>query len=165
MFQVILPEGAHNVVALPPFESVTEARTERFTFLDSPGSGRPVVILKMKNVVKEHNVMLKVSAVVARSRMRPAESGQLFAEFCRAMPSIHRCRAGLPLSPSKLLLFVVCLRSWMARTSLAACLPCYVRGPTRSQTPSRYLKPLPYPPSLPLLSSPAPPSCASAVSR
>ena len=58
--QVILPEGAHNVVALPPFEGVSEARTERFTFLDTTGSGRPVVILKMKNVVKEHNVMLKV---------------------------------------------------------------------------------------------------------
>lgn len=58
--QVILPEGAHNVVALPPFEGVSEARTERFTFLDTTGSGRPVVIMKMKNVVKEHNVMLKV---------------------------------------------------------------------------------------------------------
>lgn len=57
---MILPEGAHNIIALPPFEAVTEARTERFTFLDTPGSGRPVVIMKMKNVVKEHNVMLKV---------------------------------------------------------------------------------------------------------
>ncbi|CAM9567407.1 unnamed protein product, partial [Hapterophycus canaliculatus] len=58
--KVILPEGAHNIVALPPFEGVSEARTERFTFLDTTGSGRPVVIMKMKNVVKEHNVMLKV---------------------------------------------------------------------------------------------------------
>lgn len=58
--QVILPEGAHNIVALPPFEGVSEARTERFTFLDTTGSGRPVVVLKMKNVVKEHNEMLKV---------------------------------------------------------------------------------------------------------
>ncbi|CAN0495847.1 unnamed protein product, partial [Scytosiphon promiscuus] len=61
--QVILPEGAHNIVALPPFEGVSEARTERFTFLDTTGSGRPAVIMKMKNVVKEHNVMLKVTRI------------------------------------------------------------------------------------------------------
>eukprot|EP00903_Cladosiphon_okamuranus_P016026 g14798.t1 len=67
--KVILPEGAHNIVALPPFEGVSEARTERFTFLDTAGSGRPVVILKMKNVVKEHNVMLKVTYDFNRARM------------------------------------------------------------------------------------------------
>lgn len=59
--KVILPEGAYNVMALPPFEGVLESRTERYTFLDTKWGGRPVVILKMKNVVKEHNVMLKVS--------------------------------------------------------------------------------------------------------
>lgn len=57
---MILPEGAHNIVALPPFEGISEARTERFTYLDTPWSGRPVLILKMKNVVKEHNVNIKV---------------------------------------------------------------------------------------------------------
>ncbi|CAN0277993.1 unnamed protein product [Pylaiella littoralis] len=67
--KVILPEGAHNVVALPPFESVSEARTERFTFLDTTGSGRPVVIMKMKNVVKEHNVKMKVTYDFNRARM------------------------------------------------------------------------------------------------
>lgn len=67
--KVILPEGAHNIVALPPFEGVSEARTERFTFLDTTGSGRPVVIMKMKNVVKEHNVMLKVTYDFNRARM------------------------------------------------------------------------------------------------
>lgn len=49
-------------MAFPPFEGVSESRTERYTFLDTLGGGRPVVILKMKNVVKEHNVMLKVKA-------------------------------------------------------------------------------------------------------
>lgn len=58
--QVILPEGAHNVVATPPFESITQSRTDRYTFLDMKGGGRPVVIMKMKNVVKDHNVMLQV---------------------------------------------------------------------------------------------------------
>ncbi|CAM9540554.1 unnamed protein product [Ascophyllum nodosum] len=67
--KVILPEGAYNVVALAPFEVITETRTQRFTYLDTPGSGRPVVILKMKNVVKDHNVMFEVKYDFNRARM------------------------------------------------------------------------------------------------
>ncbi|CAN0000824.1 unnamed protein product [Ectocarpus sp. 6 AP-2014] len=106
--KVILPEGAHNIVALPPFEGVSEARTERFTFLDTTGSGRPVVIMKMKNVVKEHNVMLKVTYDFNRARMMVEPlllAGFFLACFLAAMAAgrvdMRIRRGGADAAPTK----------------------------------------------------------------
>eukprot|EP00953_Heterococcus_sp_UTEX-ZZ885_P039811 20388-Heterococcus_DN1.PRE.3 len=59
-YQVILPEGAHDIQVNVPFE-VQEQRTRRFTYLDTPIlGGRPVIKLKIHNIVPDHNVMFEV---------------------------------------------------------------------------------------------------------
>ncbi|ETV97888.1 hypothetical protein H310_09210 [Aphanomyces invadans] len=52
--KVILPEGATNIQVTVPFHAEI-ARTTRHSFLDTPDMGRPVVIVKMTNVVPAHN--------------------------------------------------------------------------------------------------------------
>mmetsp|Transcript_9360 Transcript_9360/g.27477 ORF Transcript_9360/g.27477 Transcript_9360/m.27477 type:complete len:472 (-) Transcript_9360:357-1772(-) len=64
--KVILPEGAYDVEVDVPFDVEMES-DRRFTYLDTRFmGGRPVMIMKKKNVVKDHNVPFTVSY-----KMRP----------------------------------------------------------------------------------------------
>jgi len=61
--KVILPEGAKDIKADIPFEVDEESRSSRLTYLDSAviGGGRPIVVLRKKNVVSEHDQLFTVT--------------------------------------------------------------------------------------------------------
>jgi Ribophorin I len=64
--QVILPEGATDVRWSIPFELDEVSHTRRATYLDSPlMGGRPVLVMRKRNVVREHNVNFKVGGWAA----------------------------------------------------------------------------------------------------
>lgn len=68
-FKIILPEGSTNIDVYNPY-SVEEARSVRFSYLDSAANGgRPVVVLKAKNLVEEHNRKVEISYSFAKTRM------------------------------------------------------------------------------------------------
>eukprot|EP00941_MAST-03F_sp_MAST-3F-sp1_P000025 g25.t1 len=54
--KIILPEGATDIEVVTPYDFDGPTYTRRFTFLDASwlGGGRPVIILKKKNIVREH---------------------------------------------------------------------------------------------------------------
>lgn len=56
--RVILPEGASNIEVFPPFSVDSQSSATHFTYLDT--FGRPVIVLEKKNVISEHNKMLRV---------------------------------------------------------------------------------------------------------
>ena len=59
--KVILPEGARVVSVSMPFEAEA-SETIRYTYLDtSLLGGRPVVVVKKRNVVAEHNTKFQVT--------------------------------------------------------------------------------------------------------
>ena len=61
--KVVLPEGCTDIDVDVPYE-VQEERTRRFTYLDSEmNGGRPVIILRAKNVVEEHEKQASRKAV------------------------------------------------------------------------------------------------------
>lgn len=67
--KVILPEGCEDVQVSAPYE-VEQARTTRFTYLDSElNGGRPVLILRAKNLVPEHDKQVHISYTFAQRRM------------------------------------------------------------------------------------------------
>eukprot|EP00854_Cymbomonas_tetramitiformis_P003140 gene3140-3973_t len=49
---VVLPEGSHSIESTVPF-AVEESRGTKFSILDTVG--RPVVVLKLRNLVPDHN--------------------------------------------------------------------------------------------------------------
>mmetsp|Transcript_13654 Transcript_13654/g.18686 ORF Transcript_13654/g.18686 Transcript_13654/m.18686 type:complete len:450 (+) Transcript_13654:22-1371(+) len=92
--KVILPEGCSDIKVSVPYE-VEQSRTTRFTYLDSDlNGGRPVIILKAKNIVPEHDKNVVISYKFSTSRMI-VEPMMLVAVY--------------------LLLFIIC--STVARTS------------------------------------------------
>eukprot|EP01087_Luapelamoeba_hula_P009825 TRINITY_DN2569_c0_g1_i1.p1 TRINITY_DN2569_c0_g1~~TRINITY_DN2569_c0_g1_i1.p1 ORF type:complete len:494 (-),score=72.63 TRINITY_DN2569_c0_g1_i1:95-1525(-) len=66
-FRVILPEGAKDIVPHLPFSVDSKAAETHFTYLDT--YGRPVLVLRKKNVVPEHNQFVQVSYRFSRSTM------------------------------------------------------------------------------------------------
>eukprot|EP00753_Platysulcus_tardus_P022673 PLAT9879.1.p1 GENE.PLAT9879.1~~PLAT9879.1.p1 ORF type:complete len:448 (+),score=261.76 PLAT9879.1:15-1358(+) len=59
--KVILPEGATDVKVDTPTSHVSVEHGKRFTYLDTPMNGRPVLTLKKSNVVAENNGPLVVT--------------------------------------------------------------------------------------------------------
>eukprot|EP01102_Stenamoeba_stenopodia_P018754 TRINITY_DN6940_c0_g1_i1.p1 TRINITY_DN6940_c0_g1~~TRINITY_DN6940_c0_g1_i1.p1 ORF type:complete len:626 (+),score=154.03 TRINITY_DN6940_c0_g1_i1:51-1928(+) len=56
--RIILPEGASDIKPVLPFDVDSESEERHFTYLDV--SGRPVLVLKKKNIVNEHDQQLYV---------------------------------------------------------------------------------------------------------
>ena len=52
VLKVVLPEGASNIKFVAPFEVEEGARENHKTYLDT--TGRPVVVIKKKNLVENH---------------------------------------------------------------------------------------------------------------
>lgn len=68
--KVILPEGAVDIKVDVPYTIAEQSRTTRFTYLDSKiGGGRPVVNLKSKNLVEEHDKQVTISYRFAKTRL------------------------------------------------------------------------------------------------
>jgi oligosaccharyltransferase complex subunit alpha (ribophorin I) len=83
--KVILPEGCEDVKVDAPYE-VEQSHTRRFTYLDSElNGGRPVVVLRAKNLVPEHDKPVHITYTFAQKRMvvEPLMLvGTFFALFC-----------------------------------------------------------------------------------
>lgn len=98
--QVVLPEGCTDIQTDLPFP-VEQSIEKKFSYLDT--MGRPVLVLKIKNVTPDHNVPL---AVLYRfSSMYQLQEPMLlvtafFAFFCLVLV-YSRCE--FSLSPKKLL--------------------------------------------------------------
>eukprot|EP00981_Chlorochromonas_danica_P014412 scaffold7957_cov129-Ochromonas_danica.AAC.1 len=69
--KVILPEGCDDIqVHQPSSVTVQESRTVRYTFLDSKwNGGRPVIILKARNLVQEHDQKVEITYSFSKERM------------------------------------------------------------------------------------------------
>ncbi|CCI48974.1 unnamed protein product [Albugo candida] len=59
--KIILPEGAQNVKVNVPFQIDDQSETRRLTYLDTSLIGRPVLILKKKNLTRKHNAIFTVT--------------------------------------------------------------------------------------------------------
>jgi len=57
--RVILPEGASEIDVITPFPIDGKSTDTHFTYLDT--TGRPVLVLRKKNVVSEHNRYFQVT--------------------------------------------------------------------------------------------------------
>ena len=67
--KVVLPEGATDIKVDVPYP-VEQSWTRRFTYLDSQfNGGRPVLTLKAKNIVEEHDKQVVISYSFQRARM------------------------------------------------------------------------------------------------
>ncbi|DAZ95504.1 TPA: hypothetical protein N0F65_001843, partial [Lagenidium giganteum] len=67
--KVILPEGATNARVNLPFAVDSQSSTSRQTYLDTPLVGRPVLVIKKKNVIAQHNVPFEVTFEFPQSFM------------------------------------------------------------------------------------------------
>lgn len=54
---MVLPEGASDIDTAVPFE-VSSSTDTKYTYFDT--IGRPVIVIKMRNVVAEHNLNFQV---------------------------------------------------------------------------------------------------------
>ena len=67
--KVVLPEGCSNIKIKSP-NGVEQSWSKRFTYLDTElNGGRPVITLRAKNVVEEHNEDIRITYTFSRSRM------------------------------------------------------------------------------------------------
>lgn len=65
--RVIFPEGAKNIEFSSPVDIDSSSYSTHFTYLDT--AGRPVLILKKKNVVPEHNQEFQVAYSFSQSSL------------------------------------------------------------------------------------------------
>jgi oligosaccharyltransferase complex subunit alpha (ribophorin I) len=80
--KVVLPEGCSDIKVNVPY-AVEQSRTTRFTYLDSKfNGGRPVVIIKAKNIVPEHDGQMMISYTFNRSRMMVEPLMLVCSFFC-----------------------------------------------------------------------------------
>ena len=67
--KVVLPEGCEDIVVDAPYP-VELSQTKRFTYLDSElNGGRPVLVLRARNLVPEHDKQVHVSYSFKQPRM------------------------------------------------------------------------------------------------
>uniref|UniRef100_A0A7S3LZI6 Dolichyl-diphosphooligosaccharide--protein glycosyltransferase subunit 1 n=1 Tax=Spumella elongata TaxID=89044 RepID=A0A7S3LZI6_9STRA len=67
--KVVLPEGCENIKVNVPY-AVEQSSARRFTYLDSElNGGRPVIILRAKNLVSEHDKQVTISYTFAKKRI------------------------------------------------------------------------------------------------
>lgn len=88
--KVILPEGCTDIEVHSPYPA-EESRAVRYTYLDSTlNGGRPVIILRARNLVEEHSKKVEISYRFPKTRMlvEPAmliASVMLFFILCSAI--------------------------------------------------------------------------------
>ena len=89
VWQVVLPEGSTVKKVKAPFH-VEESADTKYTYLDT--DGRPVVVIRKKNVVFEHNVAFAVeytfSAIHLVQTHGPAHCSKRFPLYGRFCPAI-----------------------------------------------------------------------------
>ena len=67
--KVVLPEGCEDITVDAPYV-VEQSRTKRYTYLDSEfNGGRPVLVLRGKNLVPEHDKQVRISYTFVQKRM------------------------------------------------------------------------------------------------
>jgi oligosaccharyltransferase complex subunit alpha (ribophorin I) len=80
--KVVLPEGCTDIKVDVPYE-VEQSWTRRYTFLDTNfNGGRPVLTLRAKNVVEEHEKQVIVSYSFNKPRMLIEPSLLIVTFFC-----------------------------------------------------------------------------------
>lgn len=68
--KIILPEGAEEIDVNVPYEISEQSFGRRFTYLDTQiNGGRPVITLRAKNVVEEHDDQVTITYTFKSSRM------------------------------------------------------------------------------------------------
>jgi len=80
--KVILPEGAKDARVTVPFPVDTQSTEKHYTYLDT--TGRTVLVIEKRNVVKEHNQYFQVHYTYSRLSMLQEPllvAGALFAFF------------------------------------------------------------------------------------
>jgi oligosaccharyltransferase complex subunit alpha (ribophorin I) len=84
--KVILPEGAKDAHVSVPFSVDTQSTDKHYTYLDT--TGRTVLVIEKRNVVKEHNQFFQVHYRYSRISMLQEPllvAGALFAFFVAVM--------------------------------------------------------------------------------
>ena len=68
--RIALPEGAHDVKVICPYDIMMEAESKRFTYLDTMiGGGRPLITFSKTNVINLHNQYFQITYVYDSSRI------------------------------------------------------------------------------------------------
>jgi len=68
--RIALPEGAHDVKVICPYDIIMEPESKRFTYLDSViGGGRPLITFSKTNVVNLHNEYFQITYVYDTTRI------------------------------------------------------------------------------------------------
>ena len=83
--RIILPEHSTDIKVTTPFP-MEQSESKRFTYLDSPTAGRPVIVLNAKNVVSDMSGQIVVEYKFPTSAVlfEPALLvGAFFAVFLR----------------------------------------------------------------------------------
>lgn len=81
-YQVVLPEGCTDIKVNVPYETV-QTWTRRYTFLDTNfNGGRPVLTIKSKNVVEEHEKQIVISYSFDKPRMLVEPGLLVLTYFC-----------------------------------------------------------------------------------
>nr|CCA26469.1 dolichyldiphosphooligosaccharideprotein glycosyltransferase subunit putative [Albugo laibachii Nc14] len=78
--KIILPEGARDAKVDVPFHVDKQSETRRLTYLDTSLIGRPVLILKKKNLTGKHNAIFTVTFDFP-SKFMLLEPGLLISAF------------------------------------------------------------------------------------
>ena len=80
--KVVLPEGCTDIKVNVPYET-SQAWTRRYTFLDTNfNGGRPVLTLKSKNIVEEHEKQIIISYKFNKPRMLVEPALLIATYFC-----------------------------------------------------------------------------------
>ena len=79
---MVLPEGCTDIKVNVPYETV-QTWTRRYTFLDTNfNGGRPVLTIKSKNVVEEHEKQIVISYSFDKPRMLVEPGLLVLTYFC-----------------------------------------------------------------------------------
>jgi len=86
---IALPEGAHDVKVICPYDIELEEESKRFTYLDTMiGGGRPLITFRKKNVINLHTESFEIQYVYDSTRIyfKPLLIiGGIFAFFVAVM--------------------------------------------------------------------------------
>ena len=68
--RIALPEGAHDVKVICPYDILMETESKRFTYLDTIiGGGRPLITFSKNNVINLHNEYFQITYVYDTTRI------------------------------------------------------------------------------------------------
>ena len=68
--RIALPEGAHDVKVICPYDILMETESKRYTYLDTMiGGGRPLITFSKTNVINLHNEHFQITYVYDTTRI------------------------------------------------------------------------------------------------